>query len=164
MKSITARSPHCFSRRYVVKKDDQVIGEYKRRIWNSSLKLRLTDKRQYLLRKTNWLSSDYEFIRKRDGKQIGTAGKQSMLSSTWEIKLFDRVAHLESKGMLNSRFHLVQNQHKIEEANRRGTCENGWEVQGKDGLQDEFLVFTGLVFQFVLNRRRAAGASAASAT
>ena len=156
---LEARSPSCFSNRYVLKLDGQPIGEFQGRWLSEEIEVRLRNRRRLLLRKGSWLGSRLSLEDAATGETLADAERGGMFTSAWDLRLSTGSARLVSAGILTSGFRVVNGDTTIAAVDRIGLCESGWSVEGESDLQPTDLVFIGLIFSTILRRRAAASAA-----
>ena len=150
---LEARSPSCFSGRYVLKLDGRPRGEYRGRWFSEGVDIRLTGRLRLHLQKASWLGSHFN-LTDTNGDVLAEANRSGFLTSAWDLKLSTGAARLVSAGLFNTGFNVLQSGQTTGTVNRVGMCEGGWRVEGQVAFAETDLLFIGLVYHTILERRR----------
>ena len=156
---LEARSPNCFSSHYVLKRNDRTHGEYRARWFSEGVDIRLTSRRRLHLDKTSWGGSHFKLTDASDGRILAEAFRTGLFTTAWNLRLSSGPAQLVSAGFFNTGFIVQQGGQTIAETNRTGVCEGGWYVRDHGSLDEADLLFIGLIYHTILQRRATAAAA-----
>ena len=150
---LEARSPSCFSNHYVLKLDGQPQGDYRGRWFSEGIDIHLRGRRRLHLEKRSWIGSHFR-LTDESGNVLAEANRSGFFTSAWDLALSNGPARLVSAGLFNTGYAVVQASQKAAEVNRIGMCEGGWFVRDQGTLEDTDLLFIGLIYRTILERRR----------
>ena len=150
---LEARSPSCFSNHYVLKLDGQAHGDYRGRWYSEGVNIRLRGQRRLHLQKKSWLGSRFN-LTDANGNNLAEANRSGLFTSAWDLALSNGPARLVSAGFFNTGFIVVQAGRTTAEVNRVGMCEGGWFVKDQGTFDETDLLFIGLIYRTILERRR----------
>lgn len=160
---LTARSPSCFSSRYLLSLDARPIGEFARLGWSSGFDVRLVGGRRLELRRRGWFSTTFDLFDRRTGEAIATATHRGVFSSAWDMTLGLGGCELVSAGLFNTGFELRAGGRRLAAVDRLGFCEGGWQVHNYAPMADHEMMMVGLIYHVILSRRRQRHSSGAAA-
>lgn len=151
---VEGHAAHCFSHRHVVKLDDRPFGEYFTRWFGEGVDIRLLERQRLYLRKESWWPSRF-VLRDGEGNVLAKAKAAGMLTNAWDLTLGTGPASLVPAGWLSSAYTVRQDGQAIAEVDSMGCC-GQWHVMTKGGNSPTDLLFVGLIYQTILERRRSA--------
>jgi hypothetical protein len=150
---LEARSPSCFSDHYVLKLNGRSIGEYRGRWCSENIEIRLLGRHRLHLRKSSWLGSNFKLM-EYDGKVLAEANRSGMFTSAWELALSTGPARLVSAGIFNTAYRVEQGGQTLARADQLEMCTGAWAVESEGRLGEMDLLFIGLIYCTILERRR----------
>lgn len=157
---LTARSPSCFSNRYVLRYNGLPIGEFVGRWFSEGIDIRLTDRRRWRLERRGFLNASF-FLIDDQNQQFGTAQHRSRFSSRWDLETSVGGCTLASAGLFNTGYVLEQGDQVLAEVRQINHCEGGWSVvAGDTRLNLADLLMAGMIYHVILQRRRSSHAAA----
>ncbi len=151
---LEARSPSCFSPTYVLKLDGKPKAYFHGRWFSEGMNIKGNQRNHFRFEKESVLGSHFTL---RDHKQntiLAQADRAGWLTSAWDLHLSIGSCQLVSQGVFNSGFYITRQGRKVGTVEIIGMCEGGWIVRADDELIYEDLLFVGLIFHTILNRRR----------
>jgi len=160
--NIQARSPSCFSDKYVLKLNGRPIGEYCGRWFSESIDIHLVGRRKLHLDKTGWLGNEFVLFDAVSKHLLGQAERGGAFSTSWNLKLSIGQVQMFSEGIFNTSYAIVQGNVFKAKVDRIGLCEGGWHAKSMGKLKDTDLIFIGLVYHTILRRQSSAATTAAS--
>jgi hypothetical protein len=104
--------------------------------------------------KTALLSSQFQLVEPSTDAVLARANRSGLFTSAWDLTLTTGPARLVSAGLLNSGYNVQQLGETVAQVNQVGWCEGGWFVDAADHLARTDLIFIGLVYHTILQRRR----------
>jgi len=149
---LKARSPSCFSNRYVLKVDGRPLGEFRGRWMSERVEVHLRGQRRLCLEKQSWLGSRFT-LTDAAGNVLAEANRSGVFTRAWDLSLSSGPARLVSAGMFNTGFLVEQDNLTLAEVNRIGLCEGGWFVKGDETYNEADLLFIGLIYHTILRRQ-----------
>jgi hypothetical protein len=150
---LEARSPSCFSDRYVLKLNGRSIGEYRGRWFSEGVEIRLLGRHRLHLQKASWMGSYFK-LTSADGKVLAEANRSGFFTSAWDLALSNGAARLVSAGLFNTAFLVEQGGQTVARVGQVGMCSGGWIVESERTLGEIDLLFVGLIYRTILERRR----------
>ena len=159
---LEARSPSCFSARYVLKWDGRPHGEFRGRWFSETIDVRLTGRRRLTFSCPGFWGGKFELADGHTGEVLAGGERDGWLSSSWTLLLRTGSARLASAGIFNTGFVLESMGVERARVDRIGCCEGGWRVDGDAVMTDVDLVFVGLIYHTIIERRRRSRAAAAT--
>ena len=156
---LTARSPSCFSNKYILRHDGLVLGEFIGRWFSEGMDIRLTDRRRWRLERRGFLSGPFLLLNDL-GETFGTAQHRSLFSRRWDLETSVGGCTLTPAGLFNSGYRLEQQGQPLAEVRQINHCEGGWSVTQSDPrLNVADLLLAGMIYHVILQRRRSAAAA-----
>lgn len=151
---LTARSPSCFSNKYVLLCDGRPLGEFFGRWFSESLDIRLTDRRHWRLERKGFFHGRFSLLNEQ-GRCFGTAEHRGLLTSRWRLETSVGECELASAGLFNTGYVIEQHGQTLATIRQINWCEGGWSVHAHDPrLNVGDLVLAGLIYHVILQRRR----------
>lgn len=151
---LTARSPNCFSSRYVLRLDGRPLGEFTGRWFSENLNLRLTNRRRWRLHRESFWNARFSLLNEA-GEYFGTARHKGFFGCRWILNTSVGECQLVSAGFFNTGYLLEQHGQTLATVRSLNRCENGWQVDAHDPtLNVGDLVLAGLIYHVILQRRR----------
>lgn len=167
---LEARSPSCFSSEYLLKLDGRPVGRFRGRWFSEGIIIRLTERLQLQFEKTSWLGSGFQLIDVNSREVLAAGKKSGFFTGTWDLQLRIGPAQLVRTSLFSSAFGVRQcgqdlgdqdlGDQYLAHASRIGWCEGGWRVEDDGTLDATDLIFTGLIYHTVLQRRRSSQSAA----
>ena len=159
---LEARSPSCFSDRYVLNLNGRPHGEFQGRWFSEGSEIRMTSRRRLRFEKLSWAGSDFKLVDSSGSKVLAEASRTGVFTSIWNLKLSTGACRMISAGWLNTGFVVQQGEKQLAQTDRIGMCEGGWYVKDSGLLEETDLLFIGLIYHTILKRRSASATAAAA--
>lgn len=152
---LEARSRSCFSSHYILTLDQKTFGDYQGRWFSEGVDIRLHGQRRLHLNKSSWLGSRFELTNQT--QTLCNAKRYGFLTSRWDLELSAGSAQFVSAGFFNTGYKVIQQSRTIAEVNRIGVCDGGWQAISRGNMNEFDLLFIGLIYRTILERRRNSG-------
>jgi hypothetical protein len=138
----------------VLKLDGTACGHFQGRWMGESIEVQTTSQLRLQFQKTAWLASEFQLVEAGTGVALARGSRRGLLSRAWNLTLTTGPADMVSAGLLGTGYRVQQAGETVGEVNQRGWCASGWIVNADDRLARTDLIFIGLVYHTIWQRRR----------
>lgn len=155
---LEAEARGCWGTRFALRLDGSPWGDVVGRGFGEGAEVRLLGRRRLTFKRQGFLRATYRLV-DEDGTQLGAGWQGGWVGTRWTVQLSCAEGTLVSAGVFNTGFRLLIEGVQVASAGEIGWCSRGWWVQGGSPLDACDLLMVGLVYNTILNHRRAAAAA-----